>query len=109
MAAVSGISMAPHACEGPIGGLATLHVDAAMPNFVVQEICGQIEPERRPTRSGRSGSASRPCAWWTGDSRFPQKPGLGFELTEASLAKYPFGGTRPMARVFHEDGSVAEW
>ena len=44
MAAVSGISMAPHACEGPIGGLATLHVNAAMPNFVVQEICGQIQP-----------------------------------------------------------------
>ncbi|MDQ2948266.1 MAG: hypothetical protein M3Y27_20405, partial [Acidobacteriota bacterium] len=42
MAAVSGISMAPHACEGPIGGLATLHVNSAMPNFVVQEICGQI-------------------------------------------------------------------
>jgi galactonate dehydratase len=42
--------------------------------------------------------------------RFPllQKPGLGFELTEASLAKYPFAGTRPVARVFHEDGSVAE-
>lgn len=37
------------------------------------------------------------------------KPGLGFELSEASLAKYPFGGTRPMARVFHDDGSVAEW
>jgi galactonate dehydratase len=45
------------------------------------------------------------------DGRFPlsQKPGLGFELSEASLAKYPFAGTRPMARVFHEDGSVAEW
>jgi galactonate dehydratase len=45
------------------------------------------------------------------DGRFPlsQKPGLGFELSETSLAKYPFGGTRPMARVFHEDGSVAEW
>src|SRR4051795_5887632 len=43
--------------------------------------------------------------------RFPlsEKPGLGFELSEASLAKYPFGGTRPMARVFHDDGSVAEW
>ena len=33
MANISDISMAPHACEGPIGGLATLHVDTAMPNF----------------------------------------------------------------------------
>ena len=108
MAAVSGISMAPHACEGPIGGLATLHVNAAMPNFVVQEICGQIQP----------GAADKVWEEWLGfpamrmvGGRFPlsQKPGLGFELSESSLARYPFGGTRPMARVFHEDGSVAEW
>ena len=39
----------------------------------------------------------------------PEKPGLGFELSEASLAKYPFGGTKLMPRVYHEDGSVAEW
>jgi len=39
----------------------------------------------------------------------PDKPGLGFELTEQALAKYPFGATKPMARVFHEDGSVAAW
>jgi len=108
MAAISGISMAPHACEGPIGGLATLHVNAAMPNFVVQEVCGQIQP----------GPTDKVWQDWLGfpamrmvEGRFPlaQKPGLGFDLTEESLAKYPFGGTRPMARVFHEDGSVAEW
>jgi galactonate dehydratase len=39
----------------------------------------------------------------------PEKPGLGFDLDEKALAKYPFGGTKPMARVFHADGSVAEW
>jgi galactonate dehydratase len=108
LAAVSGISMAPHACEGPIGGLATLHVNSAMPNFVVQEVCSQIQP----------GPTDKVWQEWLGfpamrmvDGRFPlaQKPGLGFDLTEEALAKYPFGGTRPMARVFHDDGSVAEW
>lgn len=107
-AAVSSISMAPHACEGPIGGLATIHVDAAMPNFVVQEICGQVTP----------GPNDKVWEEWLGfpamrmvNGRFPlsEKPGLGFELSEASLKKFPFGGTRPMARVFHDDGSVAEW
>ena len=39
----------------------------------------------------------------------PDKPGLGFELDEGKLKKYPFGGTRAMARVFHDDGSVAAW
>jgi galactonate dehydratase len=108
MAEASGISMAPHACEGPIGGVATLHVDAAMPNFLVQEICGGVQ------------QSAQDKIWeeWLGfpamrmvNGRFPlpDKPGLGFELTEAALAKYPFGGSRPMARVFHADGSVAEW
>jgi galactonate dehydratase len=107
-AAVSSISMAPHACEGPIGGLATIHVDAAIPNFVIQEICGQVKPN----------AADKVWEEWFGfpamrmvNGRFPlsEKPGLGFELSEASLAKFPFGGTRPMARVFHQDGAVAEW
>ncbi len=108
MAEASGISMAPHACEGPIGGLATVHVDAATPNFLVQEICSGVQPEMKEK------------VWeeWLGfpamrmvDGRFPlpDKPGLGFDLTEQALKKYPFGGTRPMARVFHQDGSVAEW
>jgi galactonate dehydratase len=108
MAEASGILMAPHACEGPIGGIATLHVDAAMPNFLVQEICSGVEVTRKEQ------------IWeeWLGfpamrmiDGRFPlpEKPGLGIELTEAALAKYPFRGTRLMPRVFHADGSVAEW
>jgi galactonate dehydratase len=108
MADASGISMAPHACEGPIGGIATLHVDASMPNFLVQEVCSGVTPRNE----------DKIWAEWLGfpamrmvDGRFPlpDKPGLGFDLTEEALAKYPFGGTRAMARVFHEDGSVAEW
>ena len=108
MAAMAGVSMAPHACEGPIGALATVHVDAAMPNFLVQEICSGVEP----------GLNEKVWEEWLGfpamrmvNGRFPlsEKPGLGFELKEESLKKYPFGGTKPMARVFHEDGSVAAW
>ncbi len=108
LAGISQVSMAPHACEGPIGGLATIHVDSALPNFLIQEICGGVEPSVQDK------------IWeeWFGfpamrmvNGRFPlrDQPGLGFELSEASLAKFPFGGTKPMARVFHEDGSVAEW
>jgi galactonate dehydratase len=45
------------------------------------------------------------------DGRFPlpERPGLGFDLTEGALKRYPFGGTRPMACVFFDDGSVAAW
>ena len=108
MAGAAGISMAPHNCEGPIGGIATLHVDAAMPNFLVQEVCSGVEPSMKEK------------IWeeWLGfpamrmvNGYFPltDKPGLGIELSEDAFKKYPFTGARPMARVFHEDGSVAEW
>jgi galactonate dehydratase len=107
-AAASGITMAPHGCEGPIGLLASCHLDSAIPNFLIQECCGNIVPQPRDK------------VWleWFGfpamrmvNGKYPltEKPGLGFDLTEAALAKYPFGGTKPMARVFLQDGSVAEW
>jgi len=108
MADAAGISMAPHSCEGPIGGLATLHVDASMPNFLVQEVCSGVAPR----------AEDKIWQEWLGfpamrmvNGRFPlsDKPGLGFDLSEDAFKKYPFAGTRAMARVFHEDGSVAEW
>ncbi len=108
MADASGISMAPHSCEGPIGGLATVHVDASMPNFLVQEVCSGVAPR----------AEDKIWQEWLGfpamrmvDGRFPlsEKPGLGFDLSDDALKKYAFAGTRAMARVFHDDGSVAEW
>lgn len=108
MAAASGCRIAPHACEGPIGGIATLHVDAALPNFLVQEICSGVEPTFK----------ERLWEEWLGfpamrmvDGYFPlqDKPGLGFEVDETALARLPFRGTKSMARVWHQDGSVAAW
>jgi galactonate dehydratase len=108
MAEASGVLMAPHACEGPIGGIATLHVDAAMPNFAVQEICSGVEP----------GPKERLWEEWMGFPAMrmvkgyfplPDKPGLGFEIDEAKLARLPFQGTIPMARPLFPDGSVAAW
>ena len=108
IAEASGVSMAPHACEGPIGGLATVHVDAATPNFLVQEICSGVVPDTKE-KVWEEWLGFPAMRMVNGKFPLPEKPGLGFELTEAALKKYPFGGTRPMARVFHADGSVAEW
>jgi galactonate dehydratase len=102
----SGIRMAPHACEGPVGGIASLHVDAAIPNMLAQEICGLVD----------AGEMNRVWEDLLGfpamrmiDGRYPLpvKPGLGFEVSEAALKKYPFQGTRPFPPAFHEDGSIA--
>ena len=108
MAEASGCYMAPHACEGPIGGIATLHVDAAMPNFIVQEICSGVEPtfKERLWEDWLGFPAMRMV---NGYFPLPDKPGLGVDVDEEALARHPFQGTKPMARVWHEDGSVAAW
>lgn len=108
MAEPSGVMLAPHACEGPIGGMATLHVDAATPNFIVQEICSGVEPARKE-KLWEEWLGFPAMRMVNGYFPLPDKPGLGFDLSEESIKKYPFEGTIPMARVFHEDGSVAAW
>ena len=79
-----GIRMAPHACEGPIGGIASLHVDAASPNFLAQEICGFVD----------AGELNRVWEDLLGfpamrmiDGRYPlpARPGLGIDINEAAL------------------------
>jgi len=102
----SGIRMAPHACEGPIGGIASLHVDAAGPNFLAQEICGFVDAgDKGKVWEDLMGfPAMRMTA---GRYPLPARPGLGINMSETVLKKYPFQGTRPFPTVFHEDGSVA--
>ena len=107
MAEASGIRMAPHACEGPIAGIATLHVDAAMPNFLVQEICSGVEPgpKEKLWEEFLGFPAMRMV---NGYFPLPTKPGLGIEVDEDVLARYPFGGTKPFVILpLHEDGSIA--
>ena len=108
MAEASGVLMAPHACEGPIGAIATLHVDAALPNFAVQEICSGVEPTDKE-RLWEEWMGFPAMRMVNGYFPLPDAPGLGFEIDEAALAKLPFQGTIPMARPLFPDGSVAAW
>jgi galactonate dehydratase len=108
MANISSISMAPHACEGPIGMLASLHVDASIPNFLIQECCGQAVPQVRD-KVWEEWFGFPAMRMVNGKYPLPDKPGLGFDPSEDALKQYPFAGSRPMARVFHQDGSVAAW
>ena len=105
-AEASGIRMAPHACEGPIGGIASLHVDAAGPNFLAQEICGFVDGgEKARVWEDLMGFPAMRMV----DGRYPlpARPGLGVDISEAALKRYPFQGTRPFPTVFFEDGSIA--
>jgi galactonate dehydratase len=105
-AEASGIRMAPHACEGPIGGIASLHVDAASPNFLAQEICGFVDGGEK-ARVWEDLMGFPAMRMVNGRYPLPTRPGLGVDISEAALKRYPFQGTRPFPTVFHEDGSVA--
>jgi galactonate dehydratase len=105
-AEAAGIRMAPHACEGPVGGLASLHVDAASPNFLAQEICGLVDAgEMNKVWEDLLGFPAMRMI----DGRYPLPTGvgLGFAVSEDALKRYPFQGTRPFPTAFHEDGSIA--
>jgi galactonate dehydratase len=105
-AEASGIRMAPHACEGPIGGIASLHVDAAGPNFLAQEICGFVDAgEKGKVWEDLTGFPAMRMV--EGRYPLPTGNGLGVNINEAALKKYPFQGTRPFPTTFHEDGSIA--
>ena len=105
-AEASGVRMAPHACEGPIGGIASLHVDAAGPNFLAQEICGFVDAgEKNRVWEDLMGFPAMRMVG--GRYPLPTKAGLGVDINEEALKRYPFQGTRPFAMAFHEDGAVA--
>ncbi len=107
MAEASGVLMAPHACEGPVGAIASTHCDAAMPNFLVQEICSGVEPDGKD-RLWEEFMGFPAMRMVDGYYPLSDKPGLGVEVNEQVLAKYPFQGTKPFVLLpVHEDGSIA--
>jgi len=65
--------IAPHLYNGPIGAIASMHVSAASPNFLIQESIG--------TWGGfHADVLTSPIEWHEGYMLPPTEPGLGFEL-----------------------------
>jgi galactonate dehydratase len=102
MAEVYYIHMAPHCAIGPVAFSACLQVDAAIPNFLIQE---QVDV-------GLGGGLLKE-EWQVKDGHIdlPTKPGLGFEIDEQEATQNrgvydeELGG-----ELYHPaDGSVADW
>ena len=101
MAEVYYIHIMPHCAIGPVALSACVHVDAVVPNFLIQESVGPdfitgIVQEEWPVVNGFI--------------ELPTKPGLGFEINEAEVAKTvtyreELGGEH----FYDSDGSVADW
>ena len=102
MAEVYYMHIAPHCAIGPVAFSASLHVDAVVPNFLIQE---QID--------AGLGDGLFTENWQVTDGHIelPTKPGLGFEIdakeAEQTLDTYPeeLGGEY----YYDTDGSVADW
>jgi galactonate dehydratase len=101
MAEVYYMHIMPHCAIGPVALSACMHVDAAVPNFLIQESIGPdwladiVQP-----------------AWKVVDGyiELPTVPGLGVEVDEkevAKMAKY----TEELGGEFYydQDNSVADW
>ncbi len=90
--------IAPHCPLGPIALAACLHLDAAIPNFLVQEhvTLGQ-------------GYLKQPFVMKDGYVELPTGPGLGIDLDAEALADKVSDGAWDNPRLLHEDGSVGDW
>ena len=95
-------AVAPHCPLGPIALAASLQLDACIPNFLCQEqvTLGQ-------------GYLKKPFDVKGGSIEVPAGPGLGIEVDEeadpAGLPGQLYDGSWENPRLWHEDGSLADW
>jgi galactonate dehydratase len=78
------VAVAPHHDGGPVSTAAALHLAAALPNFVLQQVPFRQADEDRALRAALCGRAAleRPI---DGFLELPAGPGLGIEIDERSL------------------------
>jgi galactonate dehydratase len=101
MAEVSYMHIAPHCAIGPIALAAALHVDAAVPNFLIQE---QID------QSLGDGLLVRPWEVRDGHIALPTAPGLGIEVDAREAEQHRTYVEELGGEHYHpSDGSVADW
>jgi galactonate dehydratase len=91
-------AVAPHCPLGPVALAACLQLDACIPNFLVQEHVTLGD-----------GYLKKPFEIVDGYIAVPQGPGLGIELDEDALADKAYDGSWETPRLWHADGSVADW
>ena len=101
MAEVYYMHIMPHCAIGPVAFTASLHVDAAVPNFLVQE---QID------QGLGAGLLKEDWKVVDGHIELPTAPGLGIEIDEAAVAERCEYSEELGGEWYYEnDGSVADW
>ncbi|PMC35664.1 galactonate dehydratase [Bacillus sp. UMB0899] len=97
-------AVAPHNPLGPISLAACIQLDACTPNFLIQE---------HPTLDDKSdlgnGILKNPFKIEGGYIEIPKNPGLGIEVDEEALKERMYEGDWETPRLYHGDGSIADW
>ena len=101
MAEVYYVGLAPHNPNGPPSTAACVHVDACTPNFLIQEfVVSDAELRKAIQKEGMT----------LVDGHFvvPDRPGLGVDIDEGALARFPYQpttmtGMLTSERDFHWD------
>ena len=101
LAEASHVKVIPHNPLSPVSTAACVQLDAAIPNFALQEYTGESEPPK-------SELLAQPLVLEEGHLLVPEAPGLGIELDEAALARYPLQD-KTLATPLGHDGSVRDW
>ncbi len=102
MAEVAYMHIAPHCAIGPVALAACLQIDAATPNFLIQE---------HVDRSLGDGLLRSPWVVRNGFIELPQGPGLGIEVDEKAAAVTVPRYEEELGGEFRHDsdGSVVDW
>jgi len=88
MAEPYSVAVAPHGNNSTTIGLAaSFQVGACIPNFLIMEYPVSWEPVANEI-------AKNPFKVENGQVSLPTSPGIGIELDEEALAKYPYRGPR---------------
>lgn len=90
--------IAPHCPLGPIALAACIQLDAAIPNFLIQE----------HTTLGE-GYLKEPFEFVDGFVKLPTKPGLGIELDKEAMADKIGHDWRNPERYHPDDGTAINW
>jgi len=103
MAEAYRIALAPHNPQGPISTAASFEFGFSQPDYAICETVSEDVEWRREVVQDHHALNSRNRTVVATD-----KPGLGVEVNETAIAKYPFQQELPQ-QVFYPDGSVGDW
>jgi len=86
MAEVDHVQIAPHLYCGPVVGAANIQLATSSPNFLILESIERWD-------GFHAQILEKPVRWEDGYVIPPTEPGLGIELNEAVIAKFPYTGS----------------